>query len=392
MKPLSLYIHIPFCVQKCDYCDFLSFSATDGEKAAYVNALIDELNAASVTLGAAAGEREVISVYIGGGTPSAIPAEDIVRILGAVREGFFMDPDCEISMEVNPGTVTVENLNVYRAAGINRLSVGCQSMHDNELKLLGRIHTKQDILNTFHAARRAGFTNINIDLMSALPDQKYDDYMDSVAQVVALSPEHISAYALMLEEGTPFYEEYSDEIRDEDLDLQMYMETNRYLSAHGYERYEISNYARLSDDAGERTNNDAYRCLHNVVYWKRGDYLGCGLGASSLIDEVRFHNTEDFDAYIASAGNPDTLHEDIEELDYHARMEEFMFLGLRMTEGISVKNFEETFHHPIRRIYAKAIDSLKEEGLLAVEGDTIRLTDTGINVSNYALARFLFDE
>ena len=385
MKPLSLYIHIPFCVQKCDYCDFLSFSATDGEKAAYVNALIDELNAASVTLGAAAGEREVISVYIGGGTPSAIPAEDIVRILGAVREGFFMDPDCEISMEVNPGTVTVENLNVYRAAGINRLSVGCQSMHDNELKLLGRIHTKQDILNTFHAARDAGFTNINIDLMSALPDQKYDDYMDSVAQVVALHPEHISAYALMLEEGTPFYEEYSEEVRNEDLDLQMYMETYKYLSAHGYERYEISNYARKDAHA-------SYRCLHNVVYWRRGDYLGLGLGASSLIDEVRFHNAEDYDAYLAADGNPDTLHEDIEELDYHARMEEFMFLGLRMTEGISIRNFEETFHHPIRRIYAKAIDSLTEEGLLVVQGDTIRLTDTGINVSNYALARFLFDE
>lgn len=388
MKPLSLYIHIPFCARKCSYCDFLSFPATEGEKAAYVNALIDELNAASVTLGKAAGLREVISVYIGGGTPSAIAEEEIARIMETVRERYTLSGDCEISMEVNPGTVTPAELLVYKKALVNRLSIGCQSMHDNELKLLGRIHTKEDILNTFHAAREAGFQNINIDLMSALPEQRFDDYMDSVAQVAALHPEHISAYALMLEEGTPFYEEYSDEIRDEDLDLEMYMETFRYLAAHGYERYEISNYARVGDTSG----SVSYRCRHNVVYWKRGDYLGLGLGASSLIDETRFHNTEDYDAYIASAANLETLREEVEHLNYHARMEEFMFLGLRMTEGISITEFEETFRHPIRRIYAHAIDNLTEDGLIEVSGDRIRLTETGVNVSNYALAQFLFDE
>ena len=223
MKPLSLYIHIPFCAQKCNYCDFLSFPATEGEKTAYVNALIDELCAASVTLGKAAGLREIVSVYIGGGTPSAIAEEEIARIMETVRERYALSADCEISMEVNPGTVTPAKLLVYKNALINRLSIGCQSMHDNELQLLGRIHTREDILNTFHAAREAGFQNINIDLMSALPEQRFDDYMDSVAQVAALHPEHISAYALMIEEGTPFYEEYSDEIRDEDLDLEMYM-------------------------------------------------------------------------------------------------------------------------------------------------------------------------
>lgn len=386
MKPLSLYIHIPFCEQKCNYCDFLSFSAEEAEKAAYMRALTEELSAASLIYGREAGTWEVISVYFGGGTPSVIATEEIAGIMELLRTRFQMSADCEVSIEVNPGTVTGEKLSAYRNAGINRLSIGCQSMQDEELQLLGRIHTKAEFIETFHAARNAGFDNINIDLMSALPDQKYDDYMDSVAQVVDLHPEHISAYALIIEEGTPFYEEYSDEIRDEDLDLQMYMETNKFLSAHGYERYEISNYARR--DSGDISR----RCRHNVVYWKRGDYLGTGLGASSLIDEVRFRNTEDLDTYIAAGGNPDTLHEDIEVLNFHARMEEFMFLGLRMTEGISMKAFEATFHHPIRRIYAHAIDDLTEEGLLAVEGDTIRLTDTGINVSNYALARFLFDE
>ena len=385
MVPLSIYIHIPFCEQKCNYCDFLSFPAEDAVRTAYFTALKNELFYRSEDFGKdAVDAREIISVYFGGGTPSVADAEVICDILRIVFTHYKVADDCEISIEVNPGTVDAKKLKAYLEAGINRLSIGCQSMHDEELRQLGRIHTKDDIIKTYQAARDAGFTNINIDLMSALPDQSFDDYMDSVAQVVALRPEHISAYALIIEEGTPFYEEYSEEVRDEDLDVEMYEETRKYLTGHGYAQYEISNY--------ERQDDVSRRCRHNVVYWKRGEYLGVGLGASSLISETRFRNTEDIDAYIAADGNADTMTEDIEVLNYHARMEEFMFLGLRMTEGISIRNFEETFHHPIRRIYAKVIDNLVRDGLLIVEDDTMRLTETGINVSNYALAQFLFDE
>ena len=403
MKPLSLYIHIPFCEQKCNYCDFLSFPAQDGVRSAYLTALKHELLFRAKDFGKEGEDaREIISAYIGGGTPSVLEADQIDEILRILYTYYEIAKDCEISMEVNPGTVDFEKLKAYRVAGINRLSIGCQSMQDEELQKLGRIHTKEDIHTTYQAAREAGFTNINIDLMSALPDQSFDDYIDSVAQVVDLQPEHISAYALILEEGTPFYEEYSEEVRDEDLDLEMYEETCKYLTGHGYEQYEISNYARKCESGcdTEASGQEActplqdhdYRCRHNVVYWKRGEYLGLGLGASSLISETRFRNTEDIDAYIAADGNADTMMEDMEVLNYHARMEEFMFLGLRMTEGISIRDFEETFHHPIRRIYAKAIDNLVSDGLLTVEGDRISLTRTGINVSNYALAQFLFDE
>ena len=381
MKPLSLYVHIPFCIQKCDYCDFLSFPADDGAHAAYFAALENELSAHSLTFGKDKGDYEVVSIFFGGGTPSAVNETYIERILTLVRTHYALASDAECSIEVNPGTVSKEKLRVYHHAGINRISIGCQSMQEEELQTLGRIHTKEDVIKTFKAARAAGFQNINIDLMSALPDQTFDSYMDSVAQVVALAPEHISAYSLILEEGTPFYEEYSEEVRDEDLSLEMYQETTRYLKEHGYEHYEISNYCL-----------DGYRCRHNVVYWTRGEYLGTGLGAASLICETRFRNTEDFDAYIAANGDPETIREDVEALDYHARMEEYMFLGLRMIEGIRASDFEKTFGHPIRRIYAKAIDELTKDGLLAVHGDQICLTPTGVNVSNYALARFLFDE
>ena len=375
MKKLGLYIHIPFCQKKCNYCDFLSAPANKQVQIAYMDILQKEIKEKSIEYK----EYCVDTVFIGGGTPTCVPYETIVHTMNTVKASFFLTDDCEITMECNPGTVTKEALENYRTAGINRLSIGLQSTDNAILKELGRIHTFEQFLETFKWAREAGFANINVDLMSGLPNQTLEQYEESLLEVLKLDVEHISSYSLIVEEGTPFYKLYEEDklsLPDEETERNMYYLTKEKLLAAGLLRYEISNYAK-----------EGYECKHNVRYWVRDDYLGLGLGASSMVDNVRFKNTEWLDEYLTDNKYMEKTDEQI--LSTTECMEEFMFLGLRMTKGVSKERFKETFGSSMEEIYGSVVIKLKEQGLLEEEGDFIRLTEYGLDVSNRVWVEFL---
>ena len=377
-RPLELYFHIPFCARKCFYCDFLSAPADEETKAVYMNALYRE----TVERAGAFSEYRVVSVFIGGGTPSAVETEQLVRLLDAVRRFYRLATDAEITVEVNPGTVDKRKLEQYRSAGINRLSIGLQSGNDAELAAIGRIHNRRQFMDTYEGALAAGFENINIDIMSALPGQTMESYGETLHMVLSLNPQptHISAYSLILEEGTRFWElaeEGKLQLPDEDTDRQMYSETGRILREAGYERYEISNYAK-----------PGFHCRHNCGYWTRIDYAGFGIGAASLIDNVRFRNGDDLNAYLKQ---PLNCRQAPQILSRNEQMEEFMFLGLRLTEGIDIRVFGETFGCPPEAVYGKVIEKNRKEGLLEYrEGrKRLALTERGLDISNYVMAQFL---
>lgn len=362
MKPLELYLHIPFCIQKCNYCDFLSAPSCAGERKIYVESLCQKIRSYKDLAKA----YHVVSIFVGGGTPSLLLSKQIEQIFEAVRETFVIDSDAEISLEANPGTVTEEKLQAYRNCGINRLSIGLQSAKDRELKRLGRIHTYEEFLWTYELARKAGFLNINVDLMSGIPLQTLADWEETLHEVARLKPEHISAYSLIVEEGTPFYERYGngkhlEELPDEETERKMYYRTREILESYGYHRYEISNYARLG-----------YECRHNLGYWNRTEYLGIGTGAASLIREERWNEGE----------IP-------EKLDRKAQMEETMFLGLRTMKGVSKAEFAKTYQQTMESVYGKVLEEMQKKGLLLVGEDQVCLTDAGIDVSNYVMSEFL---
>lgn len=380
-KNLGIYIHIPFCIRKCAYCDFLSFASEEDTRKKYIQSLISDIRKWEDA------ERwHITSIFIGGGTPSVLKKEETAGILEAVYNKFQVDDDAEITTEANPGTLTKDKLYAYREQGINRLSLGLQSVHDQELKLLGRIHTYEDFLKGFHMAREAGFSNINVDLMSALPGQTVDSWRESLIKILRLKAEHVSAYSLIIEEGTPFYEKYAEDARLRDLgedcrilpteenERSMYYETRRLTGEYGLEQYEISNYAK-----------PGYECRHNQAYWLRQDYLGFGLGASSLIDNVRFRNTADLKEYSQGLFEK----EEREVLSVQEQMEETMFLGLRMKDGVSMETFEKVFHTPFSAVYGKTVLDLKKEGLVQTEEERLFLTEKGFDLSNYTLAQFL---
>lgn len=385
--PLGIYIHIPFCDKKCDYCDFLSGPANNQTKEYYSKALIEEIKAYNDLMD----DYLVKTIFIGGGTPSSIEANYIVQILDSINNNFNLDVE-EISIETNPGTLSREKLKSYKDVGINRLSIGLQSTNNKELKLLGRIHTYEEFLENYHLARELGYSNINIDLMSGLPGQSVEAWEESLQKVLALKPEHISAYSLIIEEGTPFYERYGDKNAsdideensrgngniDEETDRLIYSKTKEMLELHGYNRYEISNYAR-----------QGYECKHNKSYWERIPYLGLGLGSSSLIDNTRYNNEENLRNYIKNSSKPSLLRKNLINLSKEEAMEEFMFLGLRLTKGISKTKFQQEFGIGIEEIFQKQINQSIKEGVLEEIADTIRLTDYGLDVSNHVLARFL---
>lgn len=387
MKNLELYVHIPFCVQKCAYCDFLSMPAESTVKLAYVRKLKEEIRQRS----AAFVDREVISVFFGGGTPSILYGHHIAELMTVIRENFRVREDAEITIECNPGTLTVEKLQAYKEAGINRLSIGLQSAQDKELQLLGRIHTYEDFLESFDCARKQGFHNINVDLMSALPGQTLKSWEQTLKRVVMLRPEHISAYSLIIEEGTPFHKlyGYDDETRkkgekplflpSEEEERQMYQFTKELLAKKGYFRYEISNYAKPGKE-----------CLHNIGYWKRVEYLGLGLGAASLIDNVRVSNVKKLTDYLnADFGNAESLDIEVQNLSKNQQMEEFMFLGLRMQAGISRLEFMEQFAAPVESVFGEALERMKLQGLLVEYNGQIQLTELGFDVSNYVFSELL---
>ncbi len=411
---MELYIHIPFCVQKCLYCDFLSGPASREVQKKYMQALMREIRWRSETLRGEIQEETVTSVYIGGGTPTVIEAEDICRVMETAGECFSISGDAEISMEANPGTLTQEKLLCYSRAGINRLSIGLQSADDEELARLGRIHSWADFLVSYRLAREAGFDNINIDLMSSLPGQTMESYGRSLRLVAELSPEHISAYSLIVEEGTPFYDQYANHpelLPDEEEDRRMYAMTEEILGRAGYRRYEISNYAKPGRE-----------CRHNIGYWIRTPYLGLGLGASSLYassrhasspydpspyasslhdtslyHEKRFSNTADMKKYLTvlSAENTDReaslrgLLETEEDIGKKEAMEEFMFLGLRLTAGIREADFLHCFGQSLDSVYGNVLARLTRQGFLRKTEEGYRLSRRGIDVSNRILAEFI---
>lgn len=367
----ELYIHIPFCVRKCAYCDFLSAPGSEEAKASYTKALLREIEAVKTE------KREVSSIFVGGGTPSALSPSLMGDIFEKIHESFSVAQDAEITIEANPGTLSKEKLFLYKNAGINRLSLGLQSPEEAELKSLGRIHTYEEFLESFSLAREAGFQNINVDLMCALPDQTYEGWIRNLRTVAALHPEHISAYSLIIEEGTPFAKRKLN-LPDEDTEYRMYEDTAGILAEYGYEQYEISNYAKKG-----------FVCRHNIGYWTRKEYLGLGLGAASLWGNQRFSNTSDFSAYLKESGSPETIRENREILSLEDEMSEFMFLGLRMTEGVSKAEFLESFGTPIESVYGKVLDKYKNMGLLEEKEGRIFLTRAGIHVSNGVMAEFL---
>ena len=404
MAEIELYVHIPFCVKKCDYCDFLSGVYSTTIQHEYSLALAQEIK----FLGRQLTNDTIKTVYIGGGTPSWLSENDMAIIMDAVNSCLHISADSEITMEVNPGTVTVDKVRSYRSMGVNRMSVGLQSANDDELELLGRIHTYERFLYSYDAIRKGNMHDVNIDIMTGLPYQTTEKLGRTLAAVTALRPEHISAYSLIIEKGTPFYERYRfDEVKQhagmqtealpgDEESYNLYRYAIDYLEKKRYSRYEISNYCR----------DDFYRCIHNVGYWKRVPYIGVGIGAASLYGEHRMKNMTDIHEYIALANklnaigfnytpltetNP--IHSPfwIEDtpLSREDAMSEFMYLGLRMIEGVTRDEFREAFNTDIETIYASVLQSLKNQNLLTIDGGRIRLTDLGIDVSNQVLACFL---
>lgn len=387
---LALYFHIPFCLKKCNYCDFLSFGAdsplADGKtKARYMDSLLRE----TVMRAEDYRNYRVVSVFVGGGTPSMVMPEFLSELMAVVREHYRLAEDAEITIEVNPGTVDERALRCYQQAGINRLSIGLQSADNGELAALGRVHTYGQFLGAYYIARRCGFSNVNVDIMSALPGQTLNGYLDTLDKVLALQPqpEHISAYSLILEEGTVLWEQAERgelELPDEETDREMYSETKRILQKAGYVRYEISNYAK-----------PGYECRHNCGYWRRKNYAGFGIGAASLIENERFKNGEDLRAYLVS---PTGCQCDRQALSLSEQMEEFMFLGLRMTAGVSAAEFAACFGEEPEHVYGEVIKKNIGDGLLrwteGLSGNSsdrrLALTEKGLDLANYVMAQFLF--
>lgn len=376
-KKLALYIHVPFCVQKCLYCDFLSMPADPSIQQQYVSALVRELRYWKQKI---ADTYRLETVFMGGGTPTVLKPDLLCQIGEAVRQ-FPMADHIEYTVEANPGTLTVEHVLAMQNMGVNRVSLGLQSAQPQELQALGRIHTYEEFVDSYQLLRKYDFSNINIDLMADIPEQTLEQYQDTLEKILQLRPEHISAYSLIVEEGTPYdqlLQQGKLQIPSEETDRQMYAWTKERLAAEGYERYEISNYARAG-----------YSCRHNLTYWQMEEYLGVGLGAASYIGGNRLSNERDLSCYLSQK-------EDMHVADCHAlttkeEQEEYVFLGLRKTQGISLEQYQKRFGIDFRTLYQNILPRLLDCGLLAESEnhDRIYLTDYGIDVSNTVLAEFL---
>ena len=404
MNGLEIYIHIPFCVKKCDYCDFLSAPADLETKEKYVEALINEIKLNKNKMS----EYVVDTVFIGGGTPSLLEENQISKIMSVLRDNCNMSENPEITIECNPGTITESKLLEYKKSGINRISFGLQSTNDEELKSIGRIHNYAGFLESYNLARKCGFDNINVDLMSALPGQTLKSYEETLNKVVRLEPEHISAYSLIVEENTLMYDRVKKAqikginiLPDEESERKMYYLTNNILRSNGYRKYEISNYSKPGKE-----------CKHNIGYWQRKEYLGFGIGAASLYKENRYNNISDINKYIEvltnnikdnsinNVGNSsevenqgnilNSIVKNLQQLTERDRMEEFMFLGLRMMEGVSMEKFERYFGKPYMEVYGKVQERMEDKRFLINDNGYVKLTEFGIDLSNYVMSEFLF--
>ncbi len=375
-KNIGLYIHIPFCRQKCLYCDFPSWAGKEGQMQGYVDALEKEIR----SRGKQYADRKVVSVFFGGGTPTTLSIPMLEQLMSAVLESWDITSDAEITTEANPGTLDREMAESLKKMGFNRLSMGVQAWQNRLLKGLGRIHTIEAFQENFKAVREAGFDNVNTDLMFALPNQTMADWQETVQNIVALQPEHISAYSLIIEEGTPFFDRYEKgELvpANEDLDREMYHWLIGYLAENGYEQYEISNFAKKGRQS-----------RHNRIYWQAEEYLGMGLGSHSYMEGERFHNPYDLPEYMER--DVFLLKEDIEIITEEDATAEFMFLGLRLTEGVSFERFSQRFGKGMKDIYGSQIAELEKDSLLEEDEVGIRLTRRGVDISNLVFEKFLF--
>lgn len=374
-KKLGIYIHIPFCARKCNYCDFLSAPETRETKERYLSLLDREMQLYKEIVSA----READTLFIGGGTPSFLETDLTDKLLRSVKKWIPHGNLKEFTIECNPNSVTEEKLNLYKEAGVTRISLGMQSACDEELKKLGRLHSVKEFEKTYELVRKHGFKRVNIDVMAAIPGQTIESYKHTLEYVVGLSPEHISSYSLIIEEGTPFYEKYRENPPvDEDTDRQMYDLTKEILGRHGYHRYEISNYAK-----------EGQECIHNLKYWQGGDYLGLGLGAASCMEHERWSNVRgltDYEDRICCGHKPVEYTEELGEEEQKA---EFMFLGLRCMEGVSAKRFEKRFHQSVEERYGKVLHKYENMGLMRLVNGNWQLTEQGIDVSNHIFADFL---
>lgn len=366
----GIYIHIPFCVKKCRYCDFNSYKIDIEKKKRYIKALEKEIEIYSKM----DNKRKIDTIFLGGGTPSILKPDEIESIFEKLNSSFDISEDAEITMECNPGTLDEEKLNAMKKSGVNRLSIGLQAVQNDILEYIGRIHTFEEFEKTYNLVRKCGFDNVNIDLMYNLPNQREKEWMETLEKVVSLNPEHISAYSLILEEGTELcdmYERGEFTLSGDDTDIKMYRYTIDYLKKNGYMQYEISNYAKPGKE-----------CRHNIIYWKCDNYIGLGAGASGYIGNRRYSNIPEVDEYneTVEAGKLPVLSEEV--LTDEEKFEELVFMGLRMNEGVLYEDFEKISGIDIRKYRKEIIERLKKDNLIECDENRIKLTQSGREISN----------
>ncbi len=374
---LGLYIHIPFCVSKCNYCDFNSFKLNKELKERYIKDLRKEMELYSNDFE----KKEITSIFLGGGTPSILESEDIREIFNNIKLNFKIKKDAEITIECNPGTLSREKLITMKEVGINRLSIGLQAVQNYHLKSIGRIHTYEDFVKNYKEALDVGLKNINIDLMYALPNQKIEEWKESLEKIVQLNPSHISAYSLILEEGTKLYDMYEKdefEVIDEETDIKMYNLTINYLKENGYNQYEISNYSK-----------DGYECKHNILYWKCGHYIGLGPGASGYIDSYRYNNVNSLNEYHDKLLNNEKPVDFKDDLSIEDKIQEKIFMGLRMNEGIKFEDFKSEFGLNFKVRFKNILSKLKERKLIDIDDEEFKLTQLGREISNSIFIEFM---
>ena len=378
MERFGIYIHIPFCVKKCSYCDFVSFCSDEKTWEQYTNAVVCEIENKKIE-----NPKKVTTIYIGGGTPSLIPEKYIVKIINTVKSRFKIEELAEITIEVNPGTVTEKKLVAYKNVGINRISIGLQSAEDRILKLIGRIHNYQTFLSTYNLTRNIGFENINVDLMLAIPTQTKEELLNTLNKVIELKPNHISLYSLIVEENTEIkkaLEVGKLEYVDEKVEREMYWKTKRILEKNGYFHYEISNFAKRG-----------FESKHNMDCWNQEEYIGFGIAAHSYINNKRFSNISNLEEYIKNINEENfekniELHENQTKQD---KMKEYMMIGLRKIDGISISEFERRFRISPLFYFRFEIDKLVKENLLEVDLDYIKLTKKGLDFANIVFEEFI---
>lgn len=378
MERFGIYIHIPFCVKKCSYCDFVSFCSDEKTWEQYTNAVVCEIENKKIE-----NPKKVTTIYIGGGTPSLIPENYIVKIINTVKSRFKIEESAEITIEVNPGTVTEKKLVAYKNVGINRISIGLQSAEDRILKLIGRIHNYQTFLSTYNLTRNIGFENINVDLMLAIPTQTKGELLNTLNKVIELKPNHISLYSLIVEENTEIkkaLEVGNLEYVDEKVEREMYWKTKRILEKNGYFHYEISNFAKRG-----------FESKHNMDCWNQEEYIGFGIAAHSYINNKRFSNISNLEEYIKNINEENfekniELHENQTKQD---KMKEYMIIGLRKIGGISISEFERRFRISPLFYFRFEIDKLVKENLLEVDLDYIKLTKKGLDFANIVWEEFV---